>query len=67
MPSLDLVLMIYPIIESSKLPKNIEDGYFDLAWENPKKKYDSVSDSSLVKTERLIRECKLGMDEDFET
>jgi hypothetical protein len=38
-----------------------------LAWEKLKKKYDPVSDTSLVKTERLFRECKLGKDEDPET
>jgi hypothetical protein len=38
-----------------------------LAWEKLKKKYDPVSDPSLVKTERLFRECKLGKDEDPET
>jgi hypothetical protein len=38
-----------------------------LAWEKLKKKYYLVSTSSLVKTERLFRECKLGKDEDAET
>jgi hypothetical protein len=32
-----------------------------------RKKHDPVSAPSLVKTERLFRECKLGKDEDPET
>jgi hypothetical protein len=46
--------------------KDYEDGHAGLAWEKSKKKYDPVS-PSLVKTERLFRESKLGKDEDPET
>jgi hypothetical protein len=38
-----------------------------LAWEKLEKKYDPVSALSLVKTERLFRESKLGKDEDPDT
>jgi hypothetical protein len=38
-----------------------------LVWEKSKKKYDPVSAPSLVKSERLFRECKLGKDEDPKT
>jgi hypothetical protein len=38
-----------------------------LAWEKLEKKYDPVSALSLVKTERLFRESKLGKGEDPET
>jgi hypothetical protein len=38
-----------------------------LSWEKLKKKYDPVFAPSLVKTERLFREYKLGKDEDPET
>jgi hypothetical protein len=37
--------------------KIFEDGHAVLAWEKSKKKYDPVSAPSLVKTERLFREC----------
>jgi hypothetical protein len=47
--------------------KYYEVGHSGLAWEKLKKKYEPVSAPSLVKTERLFRECKLGKDEDPET
>jgi hypothetical protein len=47
--------------------KDYEDGHAGLAWGKLKKKYDPVSAPSLVKTERLFRECKLGKDEDPES
>jgi hypothetical protein len=47
--------------------KDLEDGHAGLALKKSKKKYDPVSAPSLVKTERLFRECKLGKDEDPET
>jgi hypothetical protein len=53
----------FEIVKSCKM-KDYEDGHAGLAWEKLKKKYDPVSASSLVKTERLSRECKLGKDED---
>jgi hypothetical protein len=56
----------FGIVKSCKT-KDYEDGHTGLAWEKLKKKYDSVSSPSLVKTERLFRECKLGKDEDPET
>jgi hypothetical protein len=56
----------FGIVKSYKT-KDYEDGHAGLAWEKLKKKYDPVSAPSLVKTERLFRECKLGKDEDPET
>jgi hypothetical protein len=54
------------IVKSCKT-KDYEDGHAGLAWEKLEKKYDPVSAPSLVKTERLFRECKIGKDEDPET
>jgi hypothetical protein len=56
----------FGIVKSCKT-KDYEDGHAGLAWEKLKKKCDPVSALSLVKTERLFRECKLGKDEDPET
>jgi hypothetical protein len=53
------------IVKSCKT-KGYEDDQAGLAWEKLKKKYESVSDPSLVQTERLFRDCKLGKDEDPE-
>jgi hypothetical protein len=54
----------FGIVKSYKT-KYYEDGHAVLAWEKLKKKYDPVSAPSLVKTERLFRECmeipKLGL------
>jgi hypothetical protein len=49
--------------------KTKDHRYFQagLVWEKMKKKYDPVFAPSLVKTERLFRECNLGKDEDPET
>jgi hypothetical protein len=54
-------------IDKSCKTKDCEEGHAGLAWEKLKKKYDPVSAPLLVKTEILIRECKLGKDEDTET
>jgi hypothetical protein len=56
----------FRIVTSCKT-KDYEDGHAGLAWKKLKKKYDTVSAPSLVKAERLFRECKLGKDEDPET
>jgi hypothetical protein len=56
----------FGIVKSCKT-KDYEDGHTGLGWEELKKKYDPVSAPSLVKTERLYRECKLGKDEDPKT
>jgi hypothetical protein len=56
----------FGIVKSCKT-KDYEDGHASLSWEKLKKKYDPVSAPSLVKTERLFRESKLGKDEDPET
>jgi hypothetical protein len=56
----------FGIVKSCKA-KDHEDSHDGLAWENLKKKYDTVSVPSLVKTERLFREFNLGKDEDSET
>jgi hypothetical protein len=56
----------FGIVKSCKT-KDYEDVHAALTWEKLKKKYDPVSTPSLVKTERLFRECKLGKDEDPET
>jgi hypothetical protein len=55
------------IIVRSCKTKYYEDGHTGLVWEKLKMKYDSVSALSLVKTERLFRERKLGKDEDPES
>jgi gag-polypeptide of LTR copia-type len=44
--------------------KDYEDGNATHAWEKLKKKFDPVSAPSLVKTERMFRESKLGRNED---
>jgi hypothetical protein len=56
-------------LELSKAEKTIdyEDGYARFAGEKSNTKYDPVSAPSLVKTERLFRECNLGKVEDPET
>jgi hypothetical protein len=46
--------------------KDYKDVHAGLSWERLKKKYDPVSAPSLVKIERLFRECILGKDEDLE-
>jgi hypothetical protein len=46
--------------------KEFEDGNAALAWEKLKKKYDPISAPSLVKTERMFRESRLGKNEDPE-
>jgi hypothetical protein len=56
----------FEIVKSCK-NKDYEDFQTGLAWEKLKKKYDPASAPSLVKTERLFRESKLGKDEDPET
>jgi hypothetical protein len=56
----------FGIVKNCKT-KDYEDGHAGLAWEKSKKKYDPVPAPSLVKTERLFRECKLEKDEDPET
>jgi hypothetical protein len=56
----------FGIVKSYKT-KDYEYCHAGLAWEKLKKKYDPVSAPSLVKTERLFRECKLGKDEDPQT
>jgi hypothetical protein len=55
----------FGIVKSCKT-KDCEDGHAGLVWEKLKKKYDPVSAPSLVKTEGLFRESKLGKDEDPE-
>jgi hypothetical protein len=56
----------FGIVKSCKT-KDYEDGHASLAWEKLNEKYDPVSAPSLVKTERLFRESKLGKDEGPET
>jgi gag-polypeptide of LTR copia-type len=46
--------------------KGFEDGNVALDWEKLNKKYDPISDTSLVKTERMFRESRLGNNEDPE-
>jgi hypothetical protein len=46
--------------------KEYEDGNSTHAWEKLKKKFDPVSAPTLVKTERMFRESKLGRNEDPE-
>ncbi len=46
--------------------KDYEDGNATHAWKKLKKKFDPVSAPTLVKTERMFRECKLGRNEDPE-
>jgi hypothetical protein len=55
----------FGIVKSCK-SKEFEDGNAALAWENLKKKYDPLSAPSLVKTERMFRESRLGKNEDPE-
>jgi gag-polypeptide of LTR copia-type len=55
----------FGIVKSCK-SKEFEDGNTTLAWEKLKKKYDPVSAPSLVKTERMFRESRLGKNEDPE-
>jgi hypothetical protein len=56
----------FGIVKSCKT-KDCEDGHAVLIWKKLKKKHNPVSAPSLVKTERLFRECKLGKYEDSET
>jgi hypothetical protein len=53
------------IVKSHK-SKDFEDGNAALAWEKLKKKYASIFAPSLVKTERMLRESRLGKNEDPE-
>jgi gag-polypeptide of LTR copia-type len=46
--------------------KGFEDGKAALAWEKFNKKYDPISDTSLVKTERMFRESRPENNEDPE-
>jgi hypothetical protein len=55
----------FGIVKSCK-SKEFEDGNAALAWEKLKKKYDPISAPSLVKTERMFRESRLGKNEDPE-
>jgi hypothetical protein len=57
--------IVFGIVKSCK-SKELEDGNTALAWETLKKKYDPISAPSLVKTERLFRESRLGKNEDPE-
>jgi hypothetical protein len=43
-----------------------EDGNATHAWEKIKKKFDPVSAPTLVKTERMFRESKLGRNDNPE-
>jgi hypothetical protein len=53
----------FGIVKSCKT-KDYEDDHAGLACKKLRKKYDPVPAPSLVKTERLFRESKLGKDED---
>jgi hypothetical protein len=53
----------FVIVKSCK-SKEIEDVNAALAWGKLKKKYDPISAPSLVKTERMFRESRLGKNED---
>jgi hypothetical protein len=53
----------FGIVKSCK-SKEFEDGNAALAWDKVKKKYDPISASSLVKTEKMFRESRLGKNED---
>jgi hypothetical protein len=53
----------FGIVKSCK-SKDFEDGNAVLAWEKLKKKYDPISVPSIVKTERMFRESRLGKNED---
>jgi hypothetical protein len=55
----------FGIVKSCK-SKEFEDGNAALAWEKLKKKCDPISAPSLVKTERMFRESRLGKNEDPE-
>ena len=55
----------FGIVKSCK-SKEFEDGNAALAWDKLKKKYDPISAPSLVKTERMFRESRLGKNEDPE-
>jgi len=55
----------FGILKSCKT-KDYEDGNASMAWEKLKKMFDPVSAPTLVKTERLFRERKLGKNEDLE-
>ena len=55
----------FGIVKSCK-SKEFEDGNAALAWDKLKKKYDPISAPSLVKTERIFRESRLGKNEDPE-
>ena len=53
----------FGIVKSCKT-KEFEDGNAALAWEKLRKKFDPVSAPSLVKTERMFRDSRLGKNED---
>jgi hypothetical protein len=55
----------FGIVKSCK-SKEFEDGNAALAWKKLKKKYDPISAPSLVKTERMFRESRLGKNKDLE-
>jgi thermostable 8-oxoguanine DNA glycosylase len=55
----------FGILKSCKT-KDYEDGNATHTWEKLKKKFDPVSAPTLVKTWRMIRESKLGRNEDPE-
>ena len=55
----------FGIVKSCKT-KEFEDGNAAIAWEKLTKKYDPVSAPSLVKTERIFRDSRLGKNEDPE-
>jgi gag-polypeptide of LTR copia-type len=55
----------FGIMKSCK-SKEFEGGNAVLAWEKLKKKYDPISARSLVKTERMFREYRLGKNEEPE-
>ena len=55
----------FGIVKNCK-SKEFEDGNAALAWEKLKKKYDPFSAPSLVKTERMFKDSRLGKNEDPE-
>jgi flagellin-specific chaperone FliS len=57
------VKIAFGIMKSCKT-KEFEDDNAALAWGKLQKNYDSVSALSLVKTERIFRELRLGKNED---
>ena len=55
----------FGIVKSCK-SKEFEDGNAAQAWEKLKEKYAPVSAPSLVKTQRMFRDSRLGKNEDTE-